>query len=162
MKKKSLLPGLLSILALLAIIGALLFPIGDGLIAKGEFSEAARGYDFVFGNDALQIIDPYGSMIAWFVLLLIAAFFGLVGSVTGFFGGKFGAFLNFLTGIICLVCAILFFLSPVMVGTQWVSPLAEGTTASMGWGYLTAGICAAVAAVLDLFIGGKGLFSKKA
>ena len=71
MKKHSLLPGIVSVVALLAIIGALLFPLGAGLVAKGTFVEAARGYDFVFGNDALQINNPYGSMIAWFVLLLI-------------------------------------------------------------------------------------------
>lgn len=163
MKKKSLLSGILSILAVLAIVGALLFPLGDGLVAKGGlFSEAAAGYDFVFGNDALQIIDPYGSMIAWFVLLLIAAFFGILGSVTGFFGGKVGAFFNFLTGIIAFVCALLFFLSGVIVGNTWVSVLPSTTTVSLGWGFLAAGICSAVAAVVDLFIGGKVLFSKKA
>ncbi len=163
MKKKSLLSGILSVLAVLAIVGALLFPLGDGLIAKGgSFSEAARGYDFVFGNDALQIIDPYGSMIAWFVLLLIAAFFGLVGSVTGFFGGKVGAFFNFLTGIICFVCALLFFLSGVLVGNTWISVLPSTTTVSLGWGYIVAGACSALAAVIDLFIGGKVLFGKKA
>ena len=165
MKKHSLLPGIVSIVALLAMIGALLFPLGAGLIAKGTFSEAASGYDFVFGNDALQINDPYGSMIAWFVLLIIAAFFGLVGSVTGFFGGKVGSFFNFVAGLICVVCAILFFLSPVMVGNSWVSVLnttEANVTANLGWGFIAAGACSAGAAVLDLFIGGKGLFAKKA
>lgn len=165
MKKHSLLPGIVSIVALLAIVGALLFPLGAGLVAKGTFVEAARGYDFVFGNDALQINNPYGSMIAWFVLLLIAAFFGLVGSVTGFFGGKVGAFFDFVAGLIAVVCAILFFLSPVMVGNSWVSAFntAEaGVTANLGWGFIAAGASSAVAAVLNLFVGGKGLFSKKA
>ena len=165
MKKHSLLPGIVSIVALLAIVGALLFPLGAGLVAKGTFLEAARGYDFVFGNDALQINNPYGSMIAWFVLLLIAAFFGLSGSVTGCFGGKVGAFFDFVAGLIALVCAILFFLSPIMVGNSWVSAFntAEaGVTANLGWGFIAAGASSAVAAVLNLFVGGKGLFSKKA
>lgn len=158
MKKNSLLPGILTIIGLLAIVGALLFPLGDGLIANfAGYPEAAQGYDFVFGNSALLINDPYGGMIAWFVLLLIAAFFGIIGCVLSFFGGKLGAFCDFLTGLICFVCALLFFLAPVTVGSTWTS-----ADVSLGWGYIAAGACAAVAALLNLFIGGKGLFSKKA
>ena len=160
MKKNSLLPGILGIIALVGIIGALLFPLGPGLIGGDKFIEPARGYDFVFGNEALQLNDPYGAMIAWFVLLLIAAFFGLVAVITGFFGGKVGSFFSFLTGIICAVCAVLFFLSPVLVGTSWAATF--GTTATLGWGYIIAGGCSAVAALASLFVGGKGLFSKAA
>ena len=100
-------------------------------------------------------------MIAWFVLLLIAAFFGLVGTITGFFGGKVGAFFNFLSGVLALISALLFFLSPIMVGDWWVGSIPEATV-SLGWGYLSAGIAAAVAGVIDLFLGVKGLFAKKA
>lgn len=155
MKKNSLLQGILAIIAVLAIAAALLFPIGTGLVSSFD-AIGARGYDFVFGNEAMQLNDPHGAMIAWFVLLIIAAFFGIVGSVTGFFGGKVGAFFNFLTGLICLVCAILFFLSAVIVGPTWVGEV------SLGWGYIAAGAASAIAALLDLFIGGKGLFAKQA
>ncbi len=159
-KKNSLLPGILGIVAVIAIIGALLFPLGPGLIAKDSFAEAAKGYDFVFGNEALQLNDPYGAMIAWFVLLLIAAFFGVVAAITGFFGGKVGAFFSFLTGVICLVCAVLFFLSPIMVGNVWASSF--NTSASLGWGYIIAGACSGVGALASLVIGVKGLFGKAA
>ena len=158
--KKNLLPGILGIVTVIAIACALLFPLGPGLVANDSFAEAARGYDFVFGNEALQLNDPHGAMIAWFVLLLIAAFFGIVAAITGFFGGKVGAFFSFLTGLICLVCAVLFFLSPVMVGNGWAGAL--GTSASLGWGYLAAGIASAVAALSGLVVGGKGLFTKAA
>lgn len=162
MKKNSLLPGILSIIAILAIGAALLLPLGTGLIANiGTKAEPAAGYDFVLGNDALLLNDPHGGMIAWFVLLLIAAFFGLVGTITGFFGGKVGAFFNFLAGVLALISALLFFLSPVMVGDWWVGSIPEATV-SLGWGYLSAGIAAAVAGVIDLFLGVKGLFAKKA
>lgn len=158
MKKNSLLPGTLTIVALLAIVGALLFPLGDGLIANfAGLSEAADGYDFVFGNSALLLNDPYGGMIAWFVLLLIAAFFGIIGCILSFFGGKLGAFCDFLTGLICFVCALLFFLSPIIIGSSWVD-----ADIALGWGYIAAGACAAVAAILNLFVGGKGLFAKNA
>lgn len=160
MKKNSLLPGILGIAAVIAIACALLFPLGPGLVANDAFAEAARGYDFVFGNEALQLNDPHGAMIAWFVLLLIAAFFGIIATITGFFGGKVGAFFSFLTGLICVACAILFFLSPIMVGTGWAGAL--GTSAKLGWGYLAAGISSAVAALASLIVGVKGLFLKKA
>lgn len=155
MKKNSLLQGILAVVAVLAIVAALLFPIGDGLVTSFD-AIGVRGYDFVFGNETMQLNDPNGAMIAWFVLLLIAAFFGIVGSITGFFGGKVGAFFNFLTGLICLVCAILFFLAAVIVQPTWVGEV------SLGWGYIAAGVSSAVAAVIDLFIGGKTLFAKKA
>lgn len=157
MKKNSLLPGIVSIVALLAIVAALLLPLGTGLISTiGNIAEPAAGYDFVFGNDALLINDPHGAMIAWFVLLLIAAFFGLVGSITGFFGGKVGAFFDFVTGLITLASTILFFLSATIVGQTWVGEV------SLGWGYIAAGASSAFATLLFLFVGGKGLFAKKA
>ncbi len=158
MKKKSILPGLLSLLALCGIVAALLFPLGVGL--KSSTGDAIIGYDLVFGNEAMQLNDPHGAMIAWFVLLLIAAFFGIIGSITGFFGSKFGAFLNFLTGLICAVCAVLFFLAGVIAGGFWLQNIPNAT-ASLGWGYLASGIASAVAAVIDLFVGMRGLMAKQ-
>lgn len=158
MKKKTILPGFLSLLALCGIIAALLFPLGTGLTSST--GDAIIGYDLVFGNEAMQLNDPHGAMIAWFVLLLIAAFFGVIGAITGFFGSKFGAFLNFLTGLICVICALLFFLSSVIAGSFWLQNIPNATV-SLGWGYLAAGIASAVAALLDLFVGVRGLMAKQ-
>lgn len=159
MKKDNLLTNILGIVGLVAILCAFLFPIGPGLVTT--YGEAARGYDFVFGNELMQLNDPHGLAICWFVLLIIGAFFGIVGLITGLFGSKFGAFLNFVAGLCLLVCAIAFFVSPAAIGNWWLADIPN-QSASLGWGYLAAGIASAVGAVADLVGGGKVLFFSKA
>lgn len=149
MKKHIYLPGILGMITLLAILGMLLFPIGVGLVLNGNGAEVTRGYDFVFGNEAAYI-ENQGSMIAWFVLGLIAAVFELLATAFGFKGGKFTGFLHAVAGLCLVACTILVFLSPVIIG-NWTQ--AGNATVSLGWGYICTGICGAIGAIIALING---------
>lgn len=156
MKKTSSLPGLLGLLAILFTASAFLFPIGNGLLlAMSDGSkEAFAGYDFVFANNASQITSN-PSMIAFFVLLIVAVVFQLLATAFGWYGGKFTAFLHVVAGLCLLTCAVLVFLTPITIGA-WVA----GTTVSLGYGFIVAGASAAVSAILSLVVGFKGLSAK--
>lgn len=149
MKKNIYLPGILGCITILVMLGLFLFPIGMGLIVEGSGAEPLRGYDFVFGNEAAYL-ENQGSMIAWFVLGLIAALFELLATAFGFKGGKFTGFLHTVAGLCLLVCTLLIFLSPVLVG-NWLG--ASNFSLSLGWGFICAGICAAISAAISLFNG---------
>jgi hypothetical protein len=157
MKKTSSLPGLLGLLGLLFTASAFLFPIGTGLIlAMSDGStEAFPGYDFVFANNASQI-SSNPSMIAFFVLIIVAADFQLLATAFGWFGGKFTAFLQIVAGLCLLACAVLIFLSPIIIGS-WVT----GDTVTLGYGFIVAGASAAASALVSLIVGIRG-FSVKA
>lgn len=154
MKKTSGLPGIVGLTAILFTIGAFLFPLGAGLVIPAT-GESFMGYDFVFGNTASQITNE-GSMIAVFVLLIIAALFQLIAVVFGWFGGKFTSFLHIVSGFCLAACAVLFFLSFLIIGA-WLS----GTSVMLGYGFIAAGACSAVSAILSLIIGFKGMSEKQ-
>lgn len=140
------------------MLGVFLFPIGPGLVLTGEATgtELFRGYNFVFGNEAAQI-ENQGSMIAFFVLAIIAASFVLLGTIFGFKGGKFTGFLHAVSGVCLLVCTVLVFLSPIIIG-NWVG--GTGVSVSLGWGYIGTGIFSAVGAIICLFNGIRSLRAK--
>lgn len=151
MRKNIYLPGILGIIALFCILGMFLFPIGTGLVLTGDATgaEIFRGYDFVFGNEAGQI-ENQGSMIAFFVLGIIAAVFELLATGFGFKGGKFTGFLHFVGGLCLVACTLLIFLSPIIVG-NWTG--GNNVSVSLGWGFIVAGIFAALSAIVTLFNG---------
>ncbi len=157
MKKTSNLSGLLGVIALAFTLGAFLFPLGTGLsLATVDGTvEAFPGYDFVFGNNAARIVAS-PAMIAFFVLLVVAVVFQLLGTGFGWYGGKFTGFLHLVSGLSLIVAAVLALLASVLIGA-WVG----GATASLGYGFLGAGISAAVSGLLSVFIGIRG-FVKKA
>ncbi len=156
MKKTSSLPGLLGLLALLFTASALLFPLGTGLtlVMPNGSTEAFAGYDFVFANNAAQIISS-PSMIAFFVLILVAVVFQLLATAFGWYGGKFTAFLHIVAGLCLLTCAALIFLSPIIIGS-WVT----GDTVTLGYGFIVAGASAAASALVSLIIGVRGFAIK--
>lgn len=152
MRKNIYLPGILGIIALFLILGMFLFPIGTGLTLTGTATglEEFRGYDFVFGNEAAAQLENQGSMIAFFVLGIIAAVFELLATAFGFKGGKFTGFLHFVGGLCLVACTLLLFLSPIIIG-NWTG--GNNVTVSLGWGFITAGIFAGLAAIASLFNG---------
>jgi len=151
MKKSSNLTGILSVVALLAIIAGLLFPIAPGL--KSGY-DVIYGYDLTFGNEAIQAItSPLGAYIAVFVLSLIAAVFSTLTTIFGWRGGKFMGFLRVVSGICLAISAILVFVSPAIVSTSNISW-------SLDWGFIITGICLALAALLSLFTGFSAFLKK--
>ncbi len=156
MKKSNGLPGIAGLISLVFTLCASLFPIGTGLILSmpDGTSEGFSGYDFVFGNNAAQIISN-GAMIAFFVLLLVAALFQLLGTIFGWYGGKFTAFLHVVAGICLAICALLLFLSPIIIGA-WVA----GDSVALGYGFIVAGAASSVSALISLVVGVRGLAKK--
>jgi len=153
MKKNSILPGLLGIVALCFTLSAFLFPLGPGAItAEGD---VIYGYDLMFGNKAVAAFEtPVGPFIAVFVLFVISAVFQILGTVFGWRGGKFTGFLHILSGLMMVVSAVLCFLVGV------VTPAGNLVTLSLDWGFLGTGISAAVSGLLSLFIGVRSFFAK--
>lgn len=151
MKKNSGLFALIGLLALLATLGAFLFPLAPGL--KDTINnEGYMGYNFVFSNDAQGMVDPNGGLIAAFSLMVIAAVFQAFGFIFSFGEGgrKFAAFLHIVGGLCMVATAVLFFLAKVMVGN-----FLPGANIVLAWGFIVAGACAALSAILSLGAGFK-------
>ncbi len=150
MKKKFNLFATFGFAAMLLTLVAFLFPIGTGVIWTTESAGSVYncGYDFVFGNDASQI-ESNGFFIAVFVLLIIAAVFQILGTVFTLpnpdASHKFSGFLHFVSALSLVVVAVFFFLGAVLTETP-----NDTYVASLGFGFIGAGVGAALSAVSSL------------
>ncbi|MCR4562707.1 MAG: hypothetical protein K5694_05870 [Bacilli bacterium] len=161
MKKNSGLFPLLGMVLVLATLGVFLFPLGPGLV--DSTGTAYVGYNFVFGNPAAGYVQPNGAYIAVFVLSIISAVFQVAALVFSFghSGRKFAGFLYFLSGLMMIVNAILLFLAVPIIGDFLArGGIGSGVTFSLGWGFIAAGACAAVGALLGIYNGFTGMKSK--
>ena len=97
------------------------------------------------------------SMIAAFVLLVIAAVFGAFGTILPLTGStKFSGFLDIVAGLCLASTAVLFLIAPMIVSLDPVK-----ATYSLGYGFMTAGLVAGVGALILLVIGFLGMSLKK-
>lgn len=154
MKKTSILPGLLGIIALCFTLMAFLFPLAPAaLTGQGD---VIYGYDLMFGNKAIAaFVTPIGAYIAVFCLFVIAAFFQIMGTAFGFRGGKFTGFLHILSAGSLIASAVLCFLVGLLVK-------ADSVSLSLAWGFMATGVASAISGVLSGFIGFSSFASKKA
>jgi hypothetical protein len=152
MKKNSGLFALIGLVALLATLCAFLFPLAPGLV-DASTGDALRGYNFIFSNDAQGSYDPNGGLIGAFSLMVIAAVFQLFGFIFSFGEGgrKFSAFMHIVAGLCMVAAAVLFFLAKVMVGSSFL----PGADLKLGWGFIAAGISAAISGLLSCGAGFK-------
>ena len=152
--KKTILPGILGIAALVFTLCAFLFPLAPAaLTAQGD---VIYGYDLMFGNKAIAAFEtPVAAFIAVFVLLVISAAFQLLGTVFGFRGGKFTGFLHILSGLMLAASAILTFMVSALTP-------AGALTLSIAWGFIATGASLAASALLSLTIGVMAFAKKKA
>lgn len=161
MKKQSLMI-IGGLIAALLCLAAFLFPIAPGVIrTTGDIVEYIRGYDFVFTNDAImleQTLEANGGMIAAFVLLIIGAVFAVFGLLLPLTGStKFSGFLDVIAGLCFLATGIIFVLALQILGLSD----ANNYTWSLGYGFLVAGIAAALGGVIELVIGFAGMTGKQ-
>lgn len=144
----------LTLAALILTTGAFLFPIGTGLVRTStpNIVENFPGYDFIFGNSALQLYST-GGFIAAFSLMVIAAVFQLVAFIfvipnpEG--SHKFAGFMNIVGGLCIIATAVLF------IFVKSLSPIKGGSnvTFSIGWGFLAAAISAGVSGLISCVMG---------
>lgn len=151
MKKKLGLSNLLGAIALVATLAGFLLPLGTGIVRhiEGVTDEYVRAYDFVFGNWAYQLYST-AAFIAAFSLLVIGAFFLVLGVVFVYFGSnKFGGFLDFLGGLCIVPTGIIY----IMAESFSVLPGGENVTFSLGYGFVGAAIACFVAGILGIVAG---------
>lgn len=154
MKKNSILPGLLGIIAICFTLMAFLFPLAPA--ATTELGDIVYGYDLMLGNKAIAAFDtPIGAFIAVFVLFVISAFFQIMGTAFGFRGGKFTGFLHILSCGMMIASGVLCFLVSLLVKSDAVS-------VSLAWGFMATGAASMVSALLSGFIGFSAFGKKKA
>lgn len=155
--KTNKLNSILSSVAVVAIAALFLFLIAP---AVNLDASSCRGYDLMFGNDAIQpaLVSPLGAFIAVFVVSIVAAVFSGVGAI--FYGidkqeqsHKFCAFLLVIAGLGMAASAVAFFLSPMFFAEY-------GYETGLAWGAIASGACSAVAAVASLVAGVKGFLVK--
>ncbi len=150
MKKKLNLFATFGFLGVLFTIAAFLFPIGTGVVwATAQAGNSYNaGYDFVFGNDASQIVAS-GYYICAFSLLIIAVVFQILGTVFTLpnpdASHKFSGFLHLVSAIALVVVALFFFLGAKLTPTP-----NESYVPSLGYGFIAAGAAAAASAVSSL------------
>jgi hypothetical protein len=159
-KKNSNLFGLIGFVAFVLTIGALLFLFGTGISVianKGNADPSnLMGYYFIFGNNAQQVYT-LGAMVAAWTLSLIAVVFQLLGLFFSFGEGKkFAAFLNVVSALCLIATAVIYFLATKVEGNF----LTGDVTYKLGWGFIAAGACAGVSALLDLVFGFKEFLAK--
>ena len=154
--KTNKLNSILSSVAVAAIAALFLFLIAPAVSLDAS---SCRGYDLMFGNDAISaLVSPIGAFIAVFVVTIVAAVFSAVGAI--FYGidkqeqsHKFCAFLLVIAGLGMAASAVAFFLSPMFFAEYCY-------TTSLAWGAIASGACSAVAAVAALVAGVKGFLVK--
>lgn len=161
-KRNSLLLPIVIVISVLAAVAGLLVLMGPG-IGIPESGEFARGYSFIFKNEqswADGVQSQIGTLIAEFVLMIIAGAFALISLVFSFGkGGKrFCGFLLLVSGILATISAVFVFLAPKMA-TAEVFPAAGGN-GTLGWGFLVAGILNAVVALVGLGFGAINFLKK--
>ncbi len=150
MKKKMNLFATFGFLGVLFTIVAFLFPIGTGIIwTTAEAGNVYNpGYDFVFGNNASQIVAS-GYYICAFSLLIIAVVFQILGTVFTLpnpdASHKFSGFLHLISAIALIVVALFFFL-----GTKLTPTPNDNYVPSLGFGFIAAGAGAAASALCSL------------
>ncbi len=151
MKKKLNLFATFGFASMFFTLVAFLFPIGTGIIWTTESAGSVYncGYDFVFGNDASQI-ESNGFFIAVFVLLIIAAVFQILGTVFTLpnpdASHKFSGFLHLVSGLSLIVVTLFFFLGAILTETP-----NDTYVASLGYGFIVAGVGAALSALSSLY-----------
>jgi hypothetical protein len=149
MKKDSRLLALVGMIAVLLTVAALLFPLGAGLVTAN--GEPLAGYNFILGNDAEGSYTAVGGMIAAFVLAIVGGAFQLFALVFSFGTGAhhFSGFMHVVGGLCLIIAGALFFLAKPIIGNFPTST----SVCSLGWGYLTAAICALVSGGLSAVFG---------
>lgn len=154
--KTNKLNSILAGVSTLAIAATFLFLIANAVSFKGM--TFARGYDLMFGNDAsLPTRTAVPAFIAVFVFLVVGGVFSALSAVFNSLGDektshKFVSFLSVVGGLLAAASAVLFFLAPMFFESVF--------EASLQWGAIASGACAAVAAVASLLGGVKGLLVK--
>ncbi len=148
MKKKINLFAILAITATLLTVCALLFPIGPGVhyaVTSGGYVFSIRGYDFVFGNSANQLVDPNGAYICAFALLIIAVVFQILGTVFTLpnpeASHKFSGFLHLISCLCLIVVSILVFSAPGIADHPYRSMF------TLAYGFTMTGICTTLSAI---------------
>lgn len=146
MKKKTNLYAIMGLVAVICTVAAFLFPIGTGVNwTVGESVYPFCGYDFVFGNNASQIVAN-GFYICAFALLIIAVVFQILGTVFTLpnptASHKFSGFLHLLSAISMAVVAAFFFLATLLTSAP-----NGNYVISLGYGFIAGGAAAALSAI---------------
>jgi hypothetical protein len=160
MKKDKISLSLIGLIALVLTTAAFLFPLAPGLVETVQ-GEGYMGYNFVFSNTAQGVVDAYGGMIAAFVLMVIGAFFQVLGFIFGFgaSGKQFAGFMHMIGGVSMVASGVLYFLGKLLT-SGFMPNTTSGVNIVLGYGFIAAGACAVVSGLLSVVFGYRAFASK--